>query len=110
LARAPQSAPPQPPPDLHDLPILELQATGAQNDSFVILLTGDGGYAGMDQNITAAFNAKGQPVAVLNALKYFWKARTPQEVANDVDRIMRHYSATWRKRRVILVGYSQGPT
>ena len=108
LSRAPQSAPPQPPPDLHDLPVLALQASGTQNDSFVVLLTGDGGYAGMDQNITAAFNAKGQPVAVLNALKYFWKARTPQEVANDVDRIMRYYSATWRKRRVILVGYSQG--
>ena len=93
---------------LDDLPVLELPASGTQNDSFVVLLTGDGGYAGMDQKITAAFNAKGQPVAVLNALKYFWKARTPQEVANDVDRIMRYYSATWRKRRVILVGYSQG--
>jgi type IV secretory pathway VirJ component len=108
LSRAPQSAPPQPPPDLHDLPVLELPASGTQNDSFVVLLTGDGGYAGMDQNITAAFNAKGQPVAVLNALKYFWKARTPQEVADDVDRIMRYYSSTWHKRRVILVGYSQG--
>ena len=108
LARAPQSAPPQPPPDLRDLPILELQATGTQNDSFVILLTGDGGYAGMDQNISAAFNGMGQPVAVLNALKYFWKARMPQEVANDVDRIMRYYSVAWHKRRVILVGYSQG--
>jgi type IV secretory pathway VirJ component len=108
LTRAPQSAPPQPPQGLNDLPILELPATGTQNDSFVVLLTGDGGYAGMDQNITAAFNAEGQPVAVLNALKYFWKARTPQEVADDVERIMRYYSATWRKRRAILVGYSQG--
>ena len=108
LTRAPQSAPPTPPQGLDDLPVLELPASGTQNDSFVVLLTGDGGYAGMDQKITAAFNAKGQPVAVLNALKYFWKARTPQEVANDVDRIMRYYSATWRKRRVILVGYSQG--
>jgi type IV secretory pathway VirJ component len=108
LSQAPQSAPPQPPSDLNDLPVLELPASGTQNDSFVVLLTGDGGYAGMDQQITAAFNAKGQPVAVLNALKYFWKARTPQEVANDVDRMMRYYSATWHKRRVILVGYSQG--
>lgn len=108
LTRAPQSAPPAPPQSLGDLPVLELPASGADNDSFVVLITGDGGYAGMDQSITGAFNAMGRPVAVLNALKYFWKARTPQEVANDVERIIRYYSATWRKRRAVLVGYSQG--
>jgi len=108
LTRAPQSAPPAPPQGLGDLPVLELPASRANSDSFVVLITGDGGYAGMDQSIAAAFNAAGQSVAVLNALKYFWKARTPQEVANDVERILHYYGATWRKRRAVLVGYSQG--
>jgi type IV secretory pathway VirJ component len=62
----------------------------------------------MDQQIASGFSAQGQPVAVLNSLKYFWTARTPQQVADDVDRMIRHYSARWHKQKVILVGYSQG--
>jgi len=91
-----------------DLPIVEIPASGPADDRAVLLMTGDGGYTGLDQALAAGFAARGQPVAVLNSLKYFWKARTPQEVANDVDRMIRHYSATWHRQRIILVGYSQG--
>ncbi len=118
LSRAPQSTPPAAPPDLNDLPIVEIPAIksnaanaaggNAANDSFVILLTGDGGYAGMDQQVAAAFSAQGLPIAVLNSLKYFWTPRTPQQVADDVNRVIRYYAANWHKEKVILVGYSQG--
>ena len=74
----------------------------------MLFMTGDGGYAGLDQAVANGLAARGQPVAVLNSLRYFWKARTPQQVADDADRMIRHYSALWHRERVILVGYSQG--
>ena len=48
------------------------------------------------------------PTVGLNSLKYFWKARTPEEATRDVARILRHYLAAWHKERVLLIGYSFG--
>ncbi len=108
LSKTPQSAPLPPPQALADIPVVEVAATGKQSNSFALLITGDGGYAGMDQQIAKGLSAQGQPVVVLNSLKYFWTARTPQQVANDVERVIRFYSSKWKKQKVVLVGYSQG--
>lgn len=105
---APQNHRAPPPAGLDDLPLVEVPATGPRGRDFVVLLTGDGGYAGMDQDLAAGFAAKGRPTVVLNSLKYFWNERTPEQVAADLDRIVRHYRAAWNTPNVILVGYSQG--
>jgi type IV secretory pathway VirJ component len=96
-----------PPPALTDLPIVEVPAT-ANGDAFAILLTGDGGWAGLDKNVSAALAKRGVPVAGLDSLRYFWTARTPDGLAADVDRIVRYYAAIWHKSRALLIGYSQG--
>jgi hypothetical protein len=44
----------------------------------------------------------------LDSLHYFWKARTPEETANDIARTIEHYTAAWSRQRVILIGYSLG--
>jgi type IV secretory pathway VirJ component len=98
---------PDPPPSLTDLPIVEVPATG-DGDAFAVLLTGDGGWAGLDKNVSAALAKRGVPVAGLDSLRYFWTPRTPDGVAADVDRIVRYYAAMWHKSRVLLIGYSQG--
>lgn len=106
---APQNHRAPPPPGLDDLPLVEVPANaGTRSDEFVVLVTGDGGYAGMDQDLAAGFAAVGRPTVVLNSLKYFWSERTPEQVATDLDRIVRHYQAAWRTSKVVLVGYSQG--
>jgi type IV secretory pathway VirJ component len=43
-----------------------------------------------------------------DSLRYFWKARTPDSAARDLDRIIRHYLRQWGKSRVVAVGYSLG--
>lgn len=96
-----------PPPDIGDLPVQEMHAAGA-SDELAVLLTGDGGWAGLDQELAAHLAASGVPTVGLNSLKYFWKERTPEEAARDVARLMRHYLAAWNKKRVLLVGYSFG--
>ena len=50
----------------------------------------------------------GIPVAGFDSLpRYFWTARTPQRVADDLDRLIRYYAA-WQRDDVLLIGYSQG--
>ena len=71
-------------------------------------MSGDGGWAGLDQDIAAALSARGIPVVGLDSLRYYWTARTPQGVATDTDRMIRYYLSHFGKKRVLLVGYSQG--
>jgi type IV secretory pathway VirJ component len=52
--------------------------------------------------------ARGVSVAGLDSLRYFWTARTAQGLAGDVDRVVRYYAYHWRKKRALLIGFSQG--
>jgi type IV secretory pathway VirJ component len=92
---------------LADLPVVEVPADG-NGDTFAILLSGDGGWAGIDKDIAAALAEKGVPVAGFDTLRYFWSARTLEGLTTDLDRMLRHYADLWKKSRVILIGYSQG--
>jgi len=96
-----------PPSQLSDLPLVEEPAKGS-GTRFVVLLSGDGGWAGIDKGLAAAFVAQNVPVVGLDSLRYFWKARTPDGLASDLDRMIRYYADRWKRSEVILVGYSQG--
>jgi type IV secretory pathway VirJ component len=96
------------PQQINDLPVNEVHAEGATSDEFALLLTGDGGWAGLDQELAARLAASGVPTVGLNSLKYFWTQRTADEAAKDVARVIRHYLSSWGKKRVLLVGYSFG--
>lgn len=106
LATRPELTP-QRPTDIGDLPVHEVHASG-NGDEFALLLTGDGGWAGLDQELAARLAARGIPTVGLNSLKYFWSARTPEETARDVARILEHYREAWHKERMLLIGYSFG--
>ena len=95
------------PAEVNDLPLQEVHAAGT-SDEFALLITGDGGWAGLDQELAARLAASGVPTVALNSLKYFWRERTPEETARDVARVLRHYLAAWNKQRVLLIGYSFG--
>jgi type IV secretory pathway VirJ component len=104
-----QAAPP--PAGLSDLPVVEVPAQAGvapSPDSFAIIMSGDGGWAGLDQDVAAALAAQGIPVVGLDSLRYYWTARTPEGLAADTDRIIRYYLAHFGKQRVLLIGYSQG--
>ncbi len=113
---------PPAPADLGDLPVVEVPAQpagpmppgaaaqpgDASADTFAIILSGDGGWAGLDKDVALALGARGIPVVGLDSLRYFWSARTPDGLAADLDRMIRYYSAHLKKNRVLLIGYSQG--
>jgi type IV secretory pathway VirJ component len=111
---------PPAPAALGDLPIVEVPvqpvasqsaaapSAAAPSDVFAIIMSGDGGWAGLDQDIAAALSARGIPVVGLDSLRYYWTARTPQGVAADTDRMIQYYLSHFGKKRVLLIGYSQG--
>jgi type IV secretory pathway VirJ component len=99
---------PPPPPSLAGLPLVEVPAQGPQGDYFAVMLSGDGGWAGMDKEIASELTAQGIPVAGWDSLRYFWTARTPAGLAGDLDRVLRYYADRWKKGRAIVIGYSQG--
>lgn len=91
-----------------DLPLVEVPAASGEGDTLVLFVSGDGGWASMDSQVSQALSRQGLPVVGLNALRYFWKRRTPEETAADMARALRHYLAAWGKQRVVLVGFSRG--
>lgn len=101
------AAPPPAVPAVAELPLVEVPA-GGPGDTLAVLLTGDGGWADIDRQLANGFAHRGIPVVGWDSLRYLWRARKPEEIAIDLDRVLRHYLDAWQRRRVILVGYSLG--
>jgi type IV secretory pathway VirJ component len=107
LAAKTAAALPPPPASLADLPLVEVRAA-TPGPTFAVILSGDGGWAGLDKNVAAALSRQGVDVVGWDSLRYFWSARTPQGLATDLDRVVRYYAAHWHKTGTVLIGYSQG--
>jgi type IV secretory pathway VirJ component len=99
---------------LSDLPLVEVPATGespatGKNSKMMgIIITGDGGWGVTDRGIAQSLAANGIPAVGLNSLRYFWKKKTPEQAAADLNQILQHYSALWSRTDVVVVGYSFG--
>jgi len=109
-AASTSKAPPPAPDVLGNLPVIEVAAQSGAPESnlFAVLMSGDGGWAGLDKDVAAALAARGIPVVGLDSLRYYWTPRTPESAASDVDRLLSYYLAHWHKKRALLIGYSQG--
>jgi type IV secretory pathway VirJ component len=94
-------------PEIQDLPMTTVRAS-QETDTFALLLTGDGGWAGLDRELAARLAARGVSTVGFNSLRYFWHLRAPEEAARDVARVLEHYLADWKMTRFILIGYSFG--
>jgi type IV secretory pathway VirJ component len=94
-------------PAVGDLPLVEVPTRGP-GKTLAVMISGDGGWAGIDKDVSKALSAKGIPVVGWNSLQYFWTARKPEAAARDLERILRHYLAVWGKQEVLLIGYSFG--
>jgi type IV secretory pathway VirJ component len=90
-----------------DLPLTVVAAQQA-GDTLAILLTGDGGWAGLDRALSSALAAKGMTVIGWDSLRYYWTPRTPDAAARDLARILAHYRAALKRPRIVLIGYSSG--
>ncbi len=83
-------------------------APAGKGDVLAIIYSGDGGWADLDRQLGNAFVARGIPVLGVSTFKYYWRARTVDESAAQLDALMSKYRTAWGKQRVWLVGFSFG--
>ncbi|HSM99649.1 MAG TPA: AcvB/VirJ family lysyl-phosphatidylglycerol hydrolase [Rudaea sp.] len=105
---APARATPPLPQDIADLPLEAVPAQGAFAQRIGIILTGDGGWAGLDVAVANQLAQRGIEVVALNTLKYFWETRTPAQAADALTRIVGHFGAQFPRADFVVIGYSFG--
>ena len=99
----------QPDASISGVPLTEVPVTaGPDRPQLAVMFSGDGGWALLDRAVTAELAKNGLPAIGWDSLSYFWKARQPDEVALDLERVLRYYLGTWKKDRIVLIGYSFG--
>ncbi len=93
---------------IQDLPLIEELPEGASSEYFSILVTGDGGWAGIDRHIARDLSAHGVPVIGWNSLEYLWNEKSPETASRDLQRVIEHFTSRLNKAKVRLIGYSLG--
>ncbi len=73
-----------------------------------VIYSGDGGWRDADKRLGEALQSDGVPVVGVDSLRYFWREKTPEQVAADLALILAYYPQVWGTPKVILIGYSFG--
>lgn len=95
--------------NVRDLPILELRATHVTSPTLAIILSGDGGWADIDQRVGQRLQARGVDVIGVDMRDYLrGGSRTPEGIGADVSRIARRYMGLWQRPSFAIIGYSRG--
>ncbi len=88
------------------IPLIERPVTHAR--TMVVFLSGDGGWAAFDRGVASALNDIGIAVLGWDSLSYFWKARSPVELARDLARVIELFAVRWHVQTVVVAGFSFG--
>lgn len=89
------------------LPLIEYPAAG-NADTLLVFYSGDGGWRDLDKQIGEIVVRRGVAVVGVDCLRYFWRAKTPAQMAEDLAVIFRTYGERWGTTRLALAGYSFG--
>ena len=92
---------------LEDLELVELPAD-PPGKRLMIFLSGDGGWAAIDKELGGYFQEQGINVVGFSSLRFFWKAKTPEETAHMLAQVISHYEKIWHSSQVLLAGFSLG--
>jgi type IV secretory pathway VirJ component len=94
--------------DTIDLPLHEVAARGTPSRTIAVLLSGDGGWAAIDRELSDSLAAHGIAVVGLDSRTYFSTQREPDGASRDIARVAHRYLARFAADSLILIGYSRG--
>ena len=94
--------------DVSSLPVNTVASGNDTSKPLALYITGDGGWNKFSQALTTELAKNGYPVVSLNANKYFWQKKTPEQMAAAMEALIRTYQKQWNRKKVLLVGYSFG--
>lgn len=107
-AHAQQATAPGASDDVSALPLHVIASRSASPIALAVMLSGDGGWASIDRRIADDLASNGVAVVGMDSRRYLMHARTPDEAAADVARVIRRFGARWAVQRVAIIGYSRG--
>ena len=91
------------------VPLIEIPAEQYRpGGRMAVLLSGDGGWAELDRTVAETLAGLGIRVVGWDSLSYFWRAKTPEQAGQDLERVLQHYQAIWQPGSISLIGYSFG--
>ena len=96
------------PDDVADLPLTDIAPTAGDTHRIAIIITGDGGWAGLDRGVADALTADGVRVIGFSTLKFFWHKQAPDAAAEAIGRVIAHYGKADPRASFVLIGYSFG--
>ncbi|MBX9914596.1 MAG: virulence factor family protein [Pseudomonadaceae bacterium] len=89
------------------MPVVEVPATAA-NDTVTLFYSGDGGWRDLDADVAAEMAKHGYPVVGVDAMRYFWQHKSPEQASQDLSQLMQLYRQKWAAKHFVLAGYSFG--
>lgn len=91
------------------LPVtLVAHADAPKSSTMAVMYSGDGGWADLDASVANTLAARGIPVVGIDSLRYFWTARSPQGIGQDLGQVIAHWSNRLGRPNVLVLGYSFG--
>jgi type IV secretory pathway VirJ component len=88
--------------------VITLAKIQSKDAPIALLISGDGGWYSFEQSIADNLAKLGISSIGLDAKKYFWKRRSPEEASGDMAESLSYYAREWGKDRFVLIGYSLG--
>jgi type IV secretory pathway VirJ component len=89
------------------LPLVEMPAS-PRTRRMAVFLSGDGGWRDVDKRVSEKLQSLGVSVVGWDSLRYFWRRKTPDEVAADLAAVISAYTGKWGCDEVALIGFSFG--
>jgi type IV secretory pathway VirJ component len=74
----------------------------------IFYMSGDGGFNKFSVSFMEALNKSGYAVIGLNSKEYFWSKKKPEEAANAIEQVLTDSNKHWKKKNILLIGYSFG--
>ncbi len=91
------------------LPVVYTGPEFVSSDStLAFIVSGDGGWAKFAKKLSSELAGRGIPSIGLNAFKYFWRQKTPDQTARDMNAILSFYVQKLHVHKIMLLGYSFG--
>ena len=94
--------------EIANLPFNTNASNSDPQKPLILYITGDGGWNKFSQKFAQTMADNGYPVLSLNAAKYFWEKKSPEQAASDVSALIKVYMKQWNRNEIILAGYSFG--
>lgn len=79
-----------------------------RGDVVAIFYSGDGGWRDLDQSLGKIIASHGIPVVGISLLQYYWRQKSAEDSAADLDALITRTLAQYGKKRVWQIGFSFG--